>query len=299
VDRAHAKHLQLHFPAAGVQTAYIDAFTSACERLEIERRFHSGEIKVVCNVGCLTTGIDWDVRCIILARPTKSEILFVQMIGRGLRTASGKDDCLVLYHSDSHLRLGFVTDIHYESLDLGRERQSKTAARREALPEECPKCTYIKPAKIRTCPACGFEPERQPNVEMKDGELVQIRGETRLITTAEKQHWYSQLLHIERSRGYKRGWAAHQYRQKFKIWPRGLLEVQLEPAPQVLNWIKSRLIAFKEKAGRMMGENTRDRARGMWRSILPALGISTRLLNGKHQPCPFCGWEGSLPLHRL
>jgi DNA repair protein RadD len=84
VDRAHAKHLQAKFAEAGVSTGYIDAYTPISERSEIERKFHDGNIRVVCNVGCLTTGIDWDVRCIVLARPTKSEILFVQIIGRGL-----------------------------------------------------------------------------------------------------------------------------------------------------------------------------------------------------------------------
>jgi superfamily II DNA or RNA helicase len=45
------------------------------------------------------------------------------MIGRGLRTADGKDDCLILDHSDNHIRLAFVTDIHHDELDDGRERQ--------------------------------------------------------------------------------------------------------------------------------------------------------------------------------
>jgi superfamily II DNA or RNA helicase len=111
VDRAHAKNLQTKFLEAEVPAEYIDCYTDALERKAIAKHFHAGEVQVVCNVGCLTTGIDWDVRCVILARPTKSEILFVQMIGRGLRTADGKDDCLILDHSDNHIRLGFVTDI--------------------------------------------------------------------------------------------------------------------------------------------------------------------------------------------
>src|ERR1700722_16347101 len=78
VDRVHAKHLQAKFAEAGVLTGYIDAYTPTNERDEIKRQFHDGELRVVCNVGCLTTGIDWDVRCVVLARPTKSEILFVQ-----------------------------------------------------------------------------------------------------------------------------------------------------------------------------------------------------------------------------
>jgi hypothetical protein len=94
VDCAHAKHLHERFDSVGVSSAYIDASTDLLERERIRKGFHSGEYKVVCNVGVMTTGVDWDVRCLILARPTKSEILYTQIIGRGLRTAEGKTDCL-------------------------------------------------------------------------------------------------------------------------------------------------------------------------------------------------------------
>ena len=88
----------------------------------------------------MTTGVDLDVRCIILARPTKSEILYTQIVGRGLRTAEGKQDCLILDHSDTTLRLGFVTDIHHEHLDDGRPpeeqglRSRKVASAAERVP---------------------------------------------------------------------------------------------------------------------------------------------------------------------
>ena len=94
VNRVHAKHIELQFKEAGVAVEYMDAFTDLEERAAIVGRFATGETKVICNVGVLTTGFDADVRCIILARPTKSEILYTQMIGRGLRTAKGKDHCL-------------------------------------------------------------------------------------------------------------------------------------------------------------------------------------------------------------
>jgi DNA repair protein RadD len=146
VDRIHAKHLQAKFAEAGVSTGYIDAYTATSERSEIKQKFHDRDIRVVCNVGCLTTGIDWDVRCIVLARPTKSEILFVQIIGRGLRTAEGKEDCLIFDHSDTHLRLGFVTDIHRDVLDDGRPRARAKVSDRIRLPKECPQCTFLKTA---------------------------------------------------------------------------------------------------------------------------------------------------------
>jgi hypothetical protein len=95
VNRVHAKHIQTQFVEAGVKAEYMDAYTDLEDRADIVRRFGNGDVQVICNVGVLTTGFDADVRCIILARPTKSEILYVQMIGRGLRTADGKADCLL------------------------------------------------------------------------------------------------------------------------------------------------------------------------------------------------------------
>jgi superfamily II DNA or RNA helicase len=67
---------------------------------------------------------------VILARPTKSEILYTQIIGRGLRTAHGKDHCLILDHSDTTLRLGFVTDIHHTTLDDGAKKKKPNFAKR-------------------------------------------------------------------------------------------------------------------------------------------------------------------------
>jgi superfamily II DNA or RNA helicase len=182
VDRAHAKKLQQMFEASGVCTGYIDAYTPLDEREVIAARFHAGEVKVVCNVGCLTTGVDWDVRCIIMARPTKSEMLYTQIIGRGLRTADGKQDCLILDHSDTTLRLGFVTDIRHERLDDGTARRSSWNERDEPMPTECPSCSFVKPPKIHICPVCGFKPERQSQVECEDGELIEIRGRNRKPT---------------------------------------------------------------------------------------------------------------------
>lgn len=246
VNRAHAKHLAEQFSRAGVPCGYVDSYTDRDEREAIAGQFRRGQIKVVCNVGCLTTGVDWDVRCIILARPTKSEMLFVQMIGRGLRTAPGKADLVVFDHSDTHARLGFVTDIHHESLDDGRERQ-KAKPRVQPKPSECPKCHFLRPAKVTKCPACGFKAERQCEVEVEDGELVEfgaVASAKVKVSTAEKQAWYSMLLKIADDRGYKPGWSANQYRQRFSTWPRGLSELRANPSPEVSNYVKSRMIAY-------------------------------------------------------
>ena len=174
VDRLHAKNIQKQFEDAGVACAYQDAFTPFDERREIGKKFASGEVKIVANVGTLTTGVDWDVRCIIMARPTKSEILYTQAIGRGLRTAPGKDHCLILDHSDTTLSLGFVTSIHHEQLHTGEKGDSVKAKPKLRLPKECPSCKFIKPAKVFECPNCGHKPNPQTDIYNETGELVEF-----------------------------------------------------------------------------------------------------------------------------
>ena len=95
VDRLHAAKLQAQFAAAGVPCAYQDGNTKDEERRRIKKDFHSGAVKVVVSVGTLTTGIDWDVRCISMVRPIKSQMLFVQI--RGTRIADGQGQAIIAW----------------------------------------------------------------------------------------------------------------------------------------------------------------------------------------------------------
>jgi DNA repair protein RadD len=246
VDRAHARKLQGEFEAAGIPSAYVDAYTERHDRDAIRRAFHDGRVKVVVNVGVLTTGVDWDVRCLILARPTRSEILFVQIVGRALRTAPGKADALILDHSSSTQTLGMVTDIHHDALDDGSPRKGATQRKERPtpLPKKCPKCTYLKQAGIHECPSCGFAPERQSLIEAEAGELVQLRGKAKTPTRQEKQKFWSGLLWFCEARGYRRGWASNQYREKFGVWPQGMNDISSPPDATCRGWVTSRAIAY-------------------------------------------------------
>jgi superfamily II DNA or RNA helicase len=104
VNRRHAQHVSERFVEAGVVAEYMAGLTPREEREAIFDCFRSGKTRIICNVGVLTIGVDLDVRCIIDAKPTKSRILFVQTIGRGLRTAEGKDHLLILDNVGDHLR---------------------------------------------------------------------------------------------------------------------------------------------------------------------------------------------------
>jgi superfamily II DNA or RNA helicase len=248
VDRAHAKKVQQRFLDNGIGCGYIDAYTEPHDRNEIRRKLESGEIKVVANVACLTTGVDWPfVSCVVLARPTKSEMLFVQMIGRGLRDHPGKSDCLILDHADNTLRLGFVTDIHHGELCTAKKGERSKIEAKAVLPKECPSCSFLKPPKVHECPSCGFKPERRSDLEEADGELVEVNPSAIKLSRDEKQRWYSSLLGIARDRGRSNGWVAHTYKRKFGVWPRGLSEFPIPAAGDVIGYVRHCDIAFSKR----------------------------------------------------
>lgn len=242
VDCAHAKALQAQFQANGIGAGYIDAHTDLIERKFIEGQLKRGEISVVCNVGCLTTGVDWDVRCIILARPTRSEMLFVQMIGRGLRTADGKTDCLILDHSDNHTRLGFASTIAYSELCDGESKKNKPAEKKEPLPKECSKCSFLKAPKQHECPACGFKPEKVSEIEFEDGELVEVKRKPKPM---DKQRFYYELLGYAKKKGKTEKYALAMYRNRFNEWPYNKSKAHpIPPSPETISYVRSRQIAF-------------------------------------------------------
>lgn len=79
------------------RVAVVHGGTPPDERRDILRRLKAGELRLVANCMVLTEGFDGpNIDCILVARPTKSEALYTQMVGRGLRLYPGKDDCLVL-----------------------------------------------------------------------------------------------------------------------------------------------------------------------------------------------------------
>lgn len=82
---------------AGWRSAFISGETPAERRKEVLSRFEAGDLDVICNCAVLTEGTDLPIAdCIVVARPTRSKPLYIQMVGRGVRLAPGKDDCLVI-----------------------------------------------------------------------------------------------------------------------------------------------------------------------------------------------------------
>lgn len=257
VNRAHANAIARRFELAGVCSAYMDCDTPGKERKAIHKRLLAGEVKIVCNVDVIGTGVDWpEVSCCVYARPTRSKIRLVQNIGRVLRLSEGKADALIIDHSDTHLKLGFVTDITGD-LDDGKPKLSAPAS--PPLPKECPKCSYLKPPRMSVCPACGHKTEQQERVTVKKGELAELKESRKPSPSAkkwpDKARTFGALMYHARRNNKKDGWAAHKFREIYGVWPRGLNWEPFFDAPwmELASWIKAQGIKWSKSNGRRSG----------------------------------------------
>jgi superfamily II DNA or RNA helicase len=97
VSVAGAYDLAAAFNAAGFSAMAADGTTDKQVRRQILADFRAGTFQVLVNCGLWTEGLDVpEIACIHLARPTRSDGLYIQMVGRGLRPVPGKSDCLIL-----------------------------------------------------------------------------------------------------------------------------------------------------------------------------------------------------------
>jgi superfamily II DNA or RNA helicase len=180
---AHAEELQRQFLAAGINVATYTADDKSEDRNDIVREFRkpNSSIRGVLSVEALTRGFDVaDVEVLILARPLrKSLAVHVQMLGRVMRTAPGKDQALVLDHSGNCARFWDAWNDLFENgvreLDDGKRKKKKEASDKPAAePMRCPSCSALhKPMPF--CPSCGHEyPKRAAAVAHVPGTLKEI-----------------------------------------------------------------------------------------------------------------------------
>lgn len=98
---AHAHDLAAAFRQGGINAVAVDGSMPLDDRRRILKDFRAGKVRAVTNCGVLVEGFDEPATdCVVLARPTKSEALYIQAVGRGLRPFPGKKDCLVLDVAD-------------------------------------------------------------------------------------------------------------------------------------------------------------------------------------------------------
>lgn len=227
---AHSRALCERFRQLGVAAEHIDGYESDKDvRSAIINRFRDGQTKVLCNVAVLTKGFDApETACVVLARPTKSLMLHIQMIGRGLRTADGKTDCIIIDHAGNVLRNGMPDDDLPRELDDGTKKNLDRKQREKGEPvnKACGSCGYVSTFHI--CPSCGFKPEVRRDVEVIDGELHEITRDdlpTEKWPTEKLSALYAELKGYARMRGYSDGWAFHKCREYAGRAPRNTRQI--------------------------------------------------------------------------
>jgi ATP-dependent helicase IRC3 len=135
IDVQHVHDLALTFREQGYESKFVTGATANRERADTIDQFKKGKFPVLLNCGVFTEGTDIsNIDCIVLARPTKSRNLLIQMIGRGMRldARSGKKDCHII-DMVSSLKTGIVTTPTLYGLDPDELLDGADSERLKAL----------------------------------------------------------------------------------------------------------------------------------------------------------------------
>ena len=196
----------------------------------------------------LTRGFDVpDVMIGVSARPfSKSFSSHVQQMGRIMRPCEGKTHGVWLDHSGNYLRFRKDWDDLFHDGVTALPDGAGEAAKKEPLDKvkkesKCGSCGALWIWPDRVCGECGWT---RPMKEVLNvpGKMIELEAGKR--SAEENQSFYSELLFFSRMRGYKDGWAAHKYKEKYGVFPRGLGVELKSPGFKTLQWIKSRNIAY-------------------------------------------------------
>lgn len=263
-SRAHADQVANEFRAAGVGAGYMDCNTKLADwtdeagdfhegRRTIRQKFLAGEYQVITNVEIVGIGVDWpEISCISYARPTMSDMRFVQNIGRGLRTSPGKTDLLILDHSSTTQRLGFVNEVYALHTELEDDKPKPTQKIGVELPKECPQCHYLKAPRVVKCPNCGFKAEHHAKaVAVERGTLREVKpgDDMNLLrkTLPDKAAVFGQLVWYGRKKGYNKWWPNMKFKDIYGVtFPRFDYQ-ESSPCPELLNYIFESTQKWKAK----------------------------------------------------
>jgi DNA repair protein RadD len=170
-----SKKTAAEFRAMGIPAAHLDGTMSDSERWAIDRDFRAGVIKVLFNVNLFTEGYDVPAcNGVFLLRPTLSETIFLQSVGRGLRK-NGTDICYIFDHVENIKRHGLPCDDREWDLEGRIKRKKKKKDEEEEIDivicSNCDRAYSKKKHPKKICPFCSFQEE------ITARELVEVEGE--------------------------------------------------------------------------------------------------------------------------
>lgn len=179
----HAAHLRNAIRMAGVSAEMVTGDTPSGERARYLAAFKEGKLNALVNCDVLTTGFDAPlVDGLFVVRATQSPALWVQIVGRGLRKAPGKRDCVVYDYGSNVSRLGPIDDVKITRSIPGEGKGPPMKG--------CPSCDAEVLAARRVCPHCDYEwpkPERSRKATAEASGLDVVSGSTQVVEIEERK----------------------------------------------------------------------------------------------------------------
>jgi len=208
---AAAAELVEEFRAAGVAVDMIHA--GSTDRSRILADYKSGKITVLVNVFVLTEGFDAPATsCVILARGCGTVGTYLQMVGRGLRPAEGKTECLLLdLQGVSHAH-GKPEDDRTYSLD-GRGISSGGDG------STCPTCGGPINFEGAGCPACATSDGVDTGPLSVTGDALVKYAAKRAESEEKRAETLARWIAVGRSKGWKQGAALAKFKAVYGCWP--------------------------------------------------------------------------------
>jgi DNA repair protein RadD len=167
ISKAHGEALVEQFGRAGIAAELLTDADDEDTREAVVARLESGTTTILVNCFLMSYGVDVPtVECVVLARPTRSVVLFLQCVGRGLRPAPGKDFCLVIDHGRVVENLGVPTGDFGWTLEENSNVNDQAAATNQRADGQerartCRECGHfwLVSEEGSRCSCCGWEPK--------------------------------------------------------------------------------------------------------------------------------------------
>lgn len=190
VNVEHSQKVCAEYQAQGIRAYHLDGSADPNLRKTALQEFRDGKIDVLTNCNLFSEGLDIPgIEAVQILRPTKSLALYLQQVGRGLRTAPGKEHAIIIDHTQNWFTLGLPDDPRFWSLD-GKPKTEKQFTRQVG---ELIQIT------------------ERPEIEERTDKSIIIAEVVNDPTV--NPHLRSRLLHfskIAQTRGYKKTWIVHR-----------------------------------------------------------------------------------------
>ena len=216
--------LVARFRSTGISAEHLDYRSLPSDRHAIFERVRTGATTVLCNYSLLGEGLDLPMlKCVVIARPTQSPILAIQMMGRGLRPwplGGQSETCQIHDHAG-------VVQAH--GLPDADREYSLTPGHVKPLPAltTCWRCFAIwqRGPEANACPRCGLEPVREAGERMGPAQVdehVEVAlGEVgHAPSRAEMERFKDELERTAIAKGLKPGWLVHKFLERYPDAPK-------------------------------------------------------------------------------